>query len=618
LTARVRHVVVAIVVIAAALGAVLGRRAARKSSEPASNSVARSGQSSQVTPGGSLVGSVRAEPRSFNSYIINGQTEETVTFLTQAKLVRVNRITEEVEPWLAESWTEVSGQATLNNRQSAVDSPHSPIPKPKVPTRDPGPVYRVKLREGVTFSDGAPFTSADVLFAFEAIYDPRVMSPLADSLRVGGQPLEVRPLGDHEVEVAFPSPYGPGLRLLDTLWVLPKHKLEQPLRAGSLAQAWSPTTAVSEMAGLGPFVLRQYRPGERMVFERNPHYWRRDEQGRQLPYLDRITLEILPDQTAELLRLQSGQLDLTHGAVRSEDYLSLKRAQDEGRVRLLDLGVGLDADPFWFNLSHQPVTVGAQPDAKPWLRTLEFRKAVSLAINRRAYSDTVFLGAAVPLHGPVTPGNAFWYWSDLAGGEYDPMRATALLAGLGLTDRNGDGVLEDARARPVRFTVLLQRGIAAVERGAVFIRDELARVGVGLDIVGLDAGAVFARWGKGDYEAIFHRLLLTNTDPAASLDFWLSSGGSHVWNPSQKTPATEWEKQIDDVMRRQVASSDRDERLRLFREVQRIFSDQMPILYFAAQRQFLATSTRVTNAKPSRLIPLLLWSADTLAVASQR
>ena len=560
---------------------------------------ASAGAVAEINKGGSLVGSVRAEPRTFNRYANNGngQTEETVAFLTQAKLVRINRITDEVEPWLAESWEEVSG-ANHNH----------------------GSVYRIKLRQGVTFSDGVPFTSADVLFAFEAIYDLRTKSPLADSLRVNGQPLNVRVIGDDLVEIAFPAPYGPGMRMLDALWVLPKHKLEPASRAGALAQAWDLMTPPAEMAGLGPFVLREYRAGERMVFDRNLHYWRRDQQGRQLPYLDRLTLEILPDQAAELLRLQSGQLDFTHREVRPEDYVSLRRAQEAGRVSLLDLGVSLDPDWFWFNLAsnggQQPATgrpsTGAG-QAKPWLRTAEFREAVSLAVNRKAYSDTVFFGAAVPVHGPVTPGNSKWYWPELPGGDYDPARAKTLLAGLGLADRDGDRMLEDAQGRPVRFTVLLQRGIASVERGAAFIREELARVGVGLDIVGLDAGAIFARWAQGDYEVVFHRLLLTDSDPATSLDFWLSSGGEHVWNPGQKKPATDWERAIDDLMRRQMASVDPVERVRVFRDAQRIFSEHQPVLYFAAQRLFLATSVRVSNATPSRLVPLILWNAETLA-----
>jgi peptide/nickel transport system substrate-binding protein len=380
------------------------------------------------------------------------------------------------------------------------------------------------------------------------------------------------------------------------------------------------------MAAIGPFVLREYRPGERMVFERNPRYWRRDDRGRQLPYLERLTLEILPDQAAELLRLQSGQLDFTHSAVRPEDYLMLKRAQDEGRARLVDLGISLDPDWFWFNLVDSGQSaVGSRQRAvgsghakaqssqpKAWLKTREFRQAISLAVDRKAYVEQVFLGAAVPVHGPITPGNTTWFWPELPGGNYDPARAKSVLAGLGLRDLNGDGMLEDMYGQPVRFTVILQRGIAAVERGAAFIRDALARVGVGLDTVGVDAGTVQARWANGDYEAIFHRLPMSSTDP--SPDFWFSSGAFHVWHPAQLKPDTVWEQEIDVLMTRQAASSDQRERMRLFRDAQRIFSENSPVLCFAAQRLFLVTSTRLTNATPSRLIPLILWSADTLAV----
>ena len=538
-----------------------------------------------VRRGGGLVGSVRAEPRSFNSYVQRGATEETVSFLTQSKLVRVNRVTDTLEPWLAASW-------------ELVDAPA------------PGPVYRLALREDVTFSDGAPFTSADVLFAFEAVYDERTASPTGESLRVGGEKLAVRALGDHVVEIAFPAPYGPGLRVLDTLWILPRHKLAPALAAGTLADAWAPSVAPAEVVGLGPFVLAGYRPGERMTFARNPRYWRRDDEGRELPYLDRLTLEILPDQAAELLRVESGQLDLTHSEIRSEDYAALRRARDEGRVNLVDVGIGLDPDAFWFNLA--PSTSSGV--AKPWLRERAFRQAVSLAVDRAAYADAVFLGAAEPLHGPVTSGNRTWYWPELPGGEYDPAAARRLLAGMGLADRDDDGTLEDEGGRPVRFTVVLQRGIAAVERGAAFVRDALAQVGVGLDVVGLEAGAVVARWQSGNYDAIFHRLLLPDTDPSTVLDFWLSSGATHLWNPGQATPATDWERQIDELMARQVAAADQDERVRLFREVQRIFSDESPVLYFAAQRLFIPTSTRVAGATPSRLRPALLWNADTLAV----
>ena len=128
--------------------------------------------------------------------------------------------------------------------------------------------------------------------------------------------------------VRFPSPFGPGIRLLDNLAILPRHKLEAALNAGTLAKAWDLSTPPAEIVGLGPFVLKTYQPGQRLVFERNPRYWRTDERGQRLPVLDRLTLEIVPDQNAELLALQTGQIDFTQTEVRPEDYATLKRAAD--------------------------------------------------------------------------------------------------------------------------------------------------------------------------------------------------------------------------------------------------------------------------------------------------
>jgi len=533
--------------------------------------------------GGQLVATIRSEPRTFNRYIGRDAASETVSLLTQAKLVRVNRTTGEIEPWLADSWT------------LAPD----------------GVSYTVKLRPGVTFSDGVPFTSADVVFAFEALYDDTVASPVADSVTVGGKRLEVSAPDATTVVIRFPSPFGPGLRLLDNVPILPKYKLEAALRAGTFASAWGPTTPPSEMSGLGPFVLEEYQAGQRLVFERNPHYWRRDPDGVTLPYLDRLILEIVPDQNAELLRLQAGETDLTQSEVRPEDYATLKRQAEAGRLRLEDVGIGLDLDSLWFNL--KPAAKARDP-RRAWLQSGELRHAISEAVDRRAFAESVFLGAAVPSYGAVSPGNTRWYATDVPADPYDPGAARTLLAGLGLVDGNGDGMLEDRSGAPVRFTLLTMKGNSPLERGAAFLREELRKVGISVDVVPLETGAVVQRIEGGDYDAVYFRFQASDTDPAVNLDLWLTSGAFHVWNPSQMAPATEWERRVDDLMRQQVSSLDEGQRKWLFAEVQRVLAEHRPLLTFAAPRFLVAISSRVAHATPAPMRPPVLWNPDILAV----
>ena len=204
--------------------------------------------------------------------------------------------------------------------------------------------------------------------------------------------------------------------------------------------------------------------------------------------------------------------------------------------------------------------------------------------------------------------------TDLDAGRYDPSRAAARLDALGIVDRNKDGVREDATGRPARFSILVGAGITPTEKGAQFIRDSLARIGVTVDVVALDINAVMGRWQESRYDAIYHHIALTDTDPATNLDWWLSNRGSHLWHPNQKAPATQWEARIDDLMQRQSTTLDRGERRRLFGEVQRVFVAHNPAIYFVTPRIYVATSMRVAPIAGLER-PQILWAADELALA---
>ena len=567
----------AALVASAALGAAACRNDTSSGSGPPAIS------NTSVPRGGQLLVSVRSEPRSFNRHAARDTTTILVSNLTQGRLVRVNQTTQAVEPWLAESWT----------------------------TADQGRRVTLTLQRDVVFSDGHPFTADDVLFAFESAYDTKNGSALADSMQAGGKNLQVTATDAHTVVITFPAPFAPGIRLLDNLPILPRHKLEGALKAGTFRKAWGLDTPPSEIVGLGPFVLSEYLPGQRVTFARNPRYSGKAPDGSTLPFLDRLVVEIIPDQSAELLRLESGQLDMMTSEISPEAYAPLKRAADQGRVKLLDLGVSRNADGLWFNL--RPGALGDDPRAA-WLQRDELRHAISMAVDRKLFADTVFFGAGVPVYGPETPANTIWYWPGLPQIPYDPAAARRLLASIGLTDRNGDGLLEDAQGRPARFTLLTQKGRPNLERGVAVIRDELKKIGLTVDVVTLDATAVIDQLLHARYEAIYFNADKSDLDPGTNPDFWFSVGSAHMWNLEEKTPVTDWERQIDGLMARQIASADQAARKTLYNEVQKIFSDHEPIVYFVAPRIYVAHAARVTNLAPTEFRPQLLWRPDTVAV----
>ena len=536
------------------------------------------------TRGGVLTSSLRSEPRTFNRWVDRNFPPELISQLTQSKLIRINRSTQEIEPALAQSWI-----ASPDNQ-----------------------TFTLTLREA-DWSDGTPFTSADVLFTFKAVYDPKVNSVLASALLVGGQPLAVTAPDAHTVVIKYPGPFGPGIAMLDNLSIAPKHKLAAALTAGTFAQAWGVATPVNELVSLGPFVLSRYEPGQRLVFDRNPHYWKKDASGTALPNLDQLILEVVPDQNAELVRLQAGQIDMLQQQVRPEDIATLRPMADQGKVKLLELGVGTDPDLFFFNL--RPERWAKDPRGS-WMARKEFRQAISHAVDREAFANTVFLGAGVPIWGPITPGNQKWFSPNVPRYGFSLDKAKALLAGLGLANRDADEWLEDEKGTEARFTLLTYRGNSSLERGSAVLREDLRPLGIAVDVVALEQGALTERMVKGDFEAIAFFFSSSNLDPAMNPDFWLSSGSAHIWNIGQASPATEWEKQVDGLMQKVMSGTDQVERKQVFDQVQKIFAENLPVIYFVAPRMYMGVSSRVGSMSPTILRPQLLWSADTLTVSA--
>ena len=577
------------IVLIAGVLAFGGYSAWRSARTPGDTPLASGGAAGQPSRGGELTALLRSEPVTYirTSEAAGSAAVDLFSLLTDGRLARVNRTTDTLEPWLAESWTQSPDHLT----------------------------YTLKLREGVSFSDGVPFTSADVLFSFQAVYDPRVNSGLASDLKIAGQPLQVEAPDPSTVVIRFPSPFAPGLRLLDGLPIMARHRLQAALDAGRLGEVGKPGSPPSELAGLGPFVLTEHVAGQRLVFARNPHYWRKADDGTALPYLDTLTVLIVSDQNTETLRMENGDADLMVNAdIRPEDHAAFKRLSDQGRIRLAPAGLGLDPNLLWFNLS----PAGDRDARNTWFRVKEFRRAISCAVDRQAIVNTVYLGEAVPIYGPVSPGNRLWHAAPADPCNHDLEEARALLAATGLTDRDGDGMLDTPAGTPARFSIITQSGHTLRDRTVAMVQEQLRQVGLSVDIVGLDPGGLFQRFSKGDYDAIYFGVQNSTTDPAMTPNFWLSSGTYHFWNPRQPAPSTEWERQIDQLMQRLAGTFELAERQRIFAEVQRIFSEEMPALYFATPKVTIAVSSRVINEQPVPQIPQLLWSADTLAVSGPR
>lgn len=531
--------------------------------------------------GGRLVISQSSGPKTFNPLLATDTDTLAILNCLMSVLVRINRQTGEAEPELAESLT--------------YSADHT--------------VMTIRLRQGIAFSDGHPLTADDVLFTFQVIYDPALRSSLRDILEVDGKKIEVEKRDSYTVTLTFPKPVAAGERLLDSVHILPRHRLEADYRAGRWASLWELSTPPDQIVGLGPFRLKEYVPGEKTVLVRNPYYWKRDPTGQPLPYLDEITVLIVPDRSTRVLKFQQGELDLL-SPLTPEEAATLQPQVAAGRIRIYDLGPSLISEVMWFNLN--PRARSLSPIKLAWFQDVRFRQAVSFAINRQALCDVVFAGKAAPVWGPV-PGTSRWFNPRAKTYPYDPARAQALLAEAGFSDRNGDGLLEDARGNPVAFTLMTNAGNAIRERMGLMIQEDLKKVGITVTFVPIETKTMLERLAQGtDYEAGLLAIAAGDTDPSSLRNFLLSSGTNHWWNPQQPTPATAWEKQIDERLNEFLTTADEKRRKALFDDVQMIMSEQVPFIYLVARDLIVAAKPTVKNLKPGLLQDPVLWNAEEL------
>ena len=503
---------------------------------------------------------LRHEPRTFHPLLASDDASETVRYLTSGVLLRVNRISQNLEPELAESWKAPPGGRSIT----------------------------FKIRHGVRFSDGTPFTAQDVAYTVQAVTDPALHSAVGESFTAGGAAAKATATSDDTVTVAFSTPVADLEKLFDQLSIL---SAKSPLK---------------EKAGLGAFTVANYQAGSEVVLRRNPNYWKKDSAGRQLPYLDSVRLSIQQNREIEYTRFRRGEIQL----INQVDPEIFDRLAREDRAAARDLGPSTDVDFLWFN---QTPSSPLPAFKKEWFRSREFRLAVSEAINRADLCKVVYLGHATPALGPDSPVNRFWFDKSLKPQVFNPDAALRRLeaADFHLKDR----VLRDRGGNAVEFSIVTNSGNRVRERMAALIQQDLEPIGIKVNIVTLDFPSLIERMTRSfNYEACLLGYTNVDLDPNEQMNVFLSSAPDHGWFPNQKAPATPWESEIDKLMREQSATSDRAKRKALFDRVQQIMRAEAPYIYLVNRNALVAVAPSVKGAQPSALTPQTYWNIEYLSL----
>ena len=559
--------------------------------------------------GGIFVLSDATEPKTFNFLVPGDASSGSAQSKFLSSLTSYDPFTQEQIPALATAWEIAEDKKT----------------------------YTFHLREGIKWSDGKPFSADDVIFTFDCIFaveiDPSTGNPIIDDetkqpkprypnryidqYTIGGEPIQYRKTGPFTIEFTTKELYSPFINDIGFVPIVPKHILDEAYLDGSLQEQWSAQTAIEnpgKLIGTGPFKVYSYRPGERIVYEPNPHYWRVDSKGQRLPYINYLVDKFVQDQNTETVLFATGQVDAS--SIAATDVTWVSKAAKTYDFTVYDRGPSTSISMIWFNQntgkdehgkSYLPVYKQA------WFNNKIFRQAIFYGFDREGIAKGVYFERAEPLDSVISQGNTKWYNKKIKKYRYNPDKARALLLKEGF-NYQPDGQLVDKSSNLVEFDLMIFEGSARVAEIATTFQQNMAGLGINIKITYVDFGVILQ---KTNYTFDYDLAIIGwgssagASDPSGSKALFLSSGIYHLWHPRQKKPATAWEAKIDKLLVRQERTFNEKERIAIFNQIQDIFAEQVPLVFLLTPFTYSGIQNKWQNVQvpPSGTI---LWNMDEL------
>ncbi len=345
---------------------------------------------------------------------------------------------------------------------------------------------------------------------------------------------------------------------------------------------------VQEIPSMGKWFIKEYSPGLRVVFEKNPDYWEKDSAGNSLPYPDNLICSIIPDSNTQYLLFKQGQIETT-GFTPDKLDDGIEGATDKtGRSRYtVYSSEGNLMVPFW-SFNQNPVNKD-----KPyysWFTKTEFRQAMSCLLDRDRIIKQIYRGLASPKYDFFASANPFYNPDITLKYRYNPGQALELLFSLGFFQK--EGIMYDRNGNKVEFDLSIPADTSVYSEMASILSDSCKSVGITVNIRQVDFQKLVQQLTSTyDWQTVFIGLG-ANYWPTQGSNVWPSDGNLHLWYPLQKSPSTEWEARIDWLYNEGASSIDVEYSRKIWDEYQSILLEQCPVIYLVSSKSFVGVSSK--------------------------
>ncbi|MDV2992982.1 MAG: putative ABC transporter-binding protein [Chroococcidiopsis sp. SAG 2025] len=536
-----------------------------------------------------IVARVPGDPQTFN-YALNQSSPNVFGFLYEG-LITENGETGKLEPALAESW-----EISEDNLKIVFT-----------------------LRPNLKWSDGEPLTVDDIVFTYNDIYfNEQIPTDIRDILRIGKSKAlpKVRKLDSRRVEFTVPEPFAPFLRFAGGIVILPEHALRQSVETKNkdgrpqFLSTWGTDTDLQKIVVNGPFTLESYTVNQRIVFRRNPYYWRKDTQGNALPYVERLIWQIVESPDTALIQFRSLGLDMLE--IGPTSFQLLKREEERGDFKIYSGGPDFGTNFICFNLNKgrrqgKPLV---NPIKSRWFNTVAFRQAVAYGINREAMLNNVYRGLGELQNSPISVQSPYYLSPEegLKVYNYNPEKAKELLRGAGFK-YNNKGQLLDAEGNRVRFTTISQAGNRTVDAIGSQIKRDLSKIGIQVDFTPIDFAVMVDKITNTlEWESYFG-LITGSIEPYSGANVWSPDGGFHPFNqkpqpgqpPIEGREVADWEAEIGRLYIEGARELDETKRKEIYGETQRLAQEYLPFIHLINPLALAAIRDRIEGTKFSAL-----------------